>query len=100
MAFGALKFEMVKVSGEKVITFDMEKALRFDGYTAAYLQYTYARIKSLNNKASVQWSHVKANYSLLDHSKEKQLALKLGQFSAVVAIAGAVYQPSEIARYQ
>jgi len=99
LAFGALKFEMVKVSGEKVITFDMEKALRFDGYTAAYLQYTYARIKSLNNKASVQWSHVKANYSFLDHSKEKQLALKLGQFSAVVVIAGAVYQPSEIARY-
>ena len=99
LAFGALKFEMVKVSGEKVITFDMEKALRFDGYTAAYLQYTFARIKSLNNKASVQWLHVKGNYSLLDHSKEKQLALKLGQFSDVVAIAGAVYQPSEIARY-
>ena len=99
LAFGALKFEMVKVSGEKVITFDMETALRFDGYTAAYLQYTYARIQSLSSKVSKQWSTVKSNFMLLGHAKEKQLALKLGQFSDVVSLAGATYQPSEIARY-
>ncbi|NCQ16438.1 hypothetical protein GW814_02170, partial [Candidatus Falkowbacteria bacterium] len=48
---GALKFEMIKVGADKVITFDIEQALRFEGNTAAYLQYTGARINSINKKS-------------------------------------------------
>lgn len=99
LAFGALKFEMVKVSGEKVITFDMETALRFDGYTAAYLQYTYARIQSLQRKALRDIQITKSDLSALKEKKEKDLALMLGRFSEIVIAAGASYQPSEIARY-
>ncbi len=99
LAFGALKFEMVKVSGEKVITFDMEKALRFDGYTAAYLQYTYARIKSLQKKVSSEVGSAKSDLSGLQAKKEKDLVLKLGHFSEIVITAGVSYQPSEVARY-
>ena len=50
LANGALKFEMIKVSAKAIITFDINQALRFDGYTAAYLQYTYARINSILRK--------------------------------------------------
>jgi arginyl-tRNA synthetase len=99
LAFGALKFEMVKVSGEKVITFDMETALRFDGYTSAYLQYTYARIKSMTRKITPAVKKAKVNYSLLEESREKKLAMLLARFPEVVVIAGETYQPSEIARY-
>jgi arginyl-tRNA synthetase len=99
LAFGALKFEMIKVSGEKVITFDMETALRFDGYTSAYLQYTYARIKSMTRKITPAVKKAKVNYSLLEESREKKLAMLLARFPEVVVIAGETYQPSEIARY-
>lgn len=99
LAFGALKFEMVKVSGDKVITFDMEKALRFEGFTAAYLQYTYVRVKSLLRKASSEVLASKSSLDELKDEKEKQLAMKLSFFPEIVAIAGKIYQPSEIARY-
>ena len=52
LAKGALKFEMVKVGAGQVITFDSRQALRFDGFTAAYLQYTCARIRSVLRKAA------------------------------------------------
>jgi len=99
LAFGALKFEMIKVSGEKVITFDMETALRFDGYTAAYLQYTYARIQSLQRKVPSEIKAAKSDVLLLQEKKEKELALMLGNFSEKILAAGSSYQPSEIARY-
>ncbi len=99
LAFGALKFEMIKVSGEKVITFDMETALRFDGYTAAYLQYTYARIQSLQRKALRNVKVIKSDFLSLQEKKEKELALMLGNFSEKIMAAGSSYQPSEIARY-
>jgi arginyl-tRNA synthetase len=99
LAFGALKFEMIKVSGEKVITFDMETALRFDGYTSAYLQYTYARIQSMSRKALPRIRKVKADYTALTEEREKKIALMLARFPEVVATAGETYQPSEVARY-
>jgi arginyl-tRNA synthetase len=48
---GAIKFEMIKVSSQNVIVFDIEKALSFEGYTAAYVQYSYARICSIFKKS-------------------------------------------------
>lgn len=99
LAFGALKFEMVKVSGEKVITFDMETALRFDGFTAAYLQYTYARIQSLQRKAGGEIKAIKSDLLALQEKKEKDLALMLSRFSEILITAANSYQPSEVARY-
>lgn len=105
LAFGALKFEMVKVNGEKVITFDMDTALRFEGYTAAYVQYTYARIQSLVRKAKTRQAKLLRNVIAKDLeveqiiNKEKNIALVLGRFSSIIMIAGQTYQPSEIARY-
>lgn len=99
LALGALKFEMVKVSGEKVITFDMETALRFEGFTAAYLQYTYARIQSVQRKATEVKLPKKVSAEVLTQEPEKQLAIMLGRYGEAVQSAAATYQPSEIARY-
>jgi len=97
---GALKFEMLKVSAGQVIAFDADKALRFEGYTAAYLQYTYARIRSIIRKSSklkIQSSKFKAQN--LKEPKEYGIVMKLAKYPDVVSRAGENCDPSEIAKY-
>ena len=109
---GAMKFEMIKVSAQSVITFDIEGSLRFDGFTAAYLQYTYARMNSIIKKAkkqinketkSYQGIGGEGNLSVEDkevaESKEHALIMKMMKYSEVVKKAGESYDPSEIAKY-
>jgi len=97
----AIKFEMVKVSANQIITFDINKALRFDGYTAAYLQYTYARIRSILRKSKVksQKSKLQIKAQNLNNEKEYGLILKLAKYPEAVARAGENYDPAEIAKY-
>lgn len=97
LAFGALKFEMLKVSANKPITFDMDSALRFDGFTSAYLQYTYARIQSIFRKKPSGLP--KADLNHLVQPKEKTLAMRLANFPEAVVEAGSKKDPAEIAKY-
>lgn len=97
IAFGAMKFEMIKVAKEQVITFDMEEAVRFDGFTSAYLQYTYARANSIIRKSGVRTG--KYAVKNLKEAKEKNLIFKLLQYPEIIAKAGIKYDPSEIAKY-
>ena len=101
IAYGAMKFEMIKVSRDKTITFDIEKALRFDGYTAAYLQYTCARINSILRKDDVVETRLIASLQAknLAEGKEHALIMKLAKYSLAVELAGQNYEPSEIAKY-
>jgi arginyl-tRNA synthetase len=96
---GAMKFEMIKVSREQVITFNIKEALRFDGFTAAYLQYTYARIKSIIKKSEVRSKKLRINYNNLTEIQEHELIMKLVQYPEAVIKAGANYNPAEIAKY-
>jgi len=98
---GAMKFEMTKVSRSAVITFDIEKALRFEGFTAAYIQYTGARIQSILRKAQNMKHEIpnKTQNTKLDHPKEHQLIMKLAKYPEVVKVAGEKYEPSEVAKY-
>jgi len=95
LAVAALKFEMLKVRADKIITFDMDEALRFDGFTAAYLQYTGARLASILRKNET----LTADYSLLIHGKELSLAIMMQRFPEAVAKAGFQRDPSILARY-
>lgn len=95
---GALKFEMLKVGADKVITFDIDQALRFDGFTAAYLQYTGARINSILRKAKIKNSK-SVDFKNLVEFKEIGLVNKLAKYPEIVALAGKNYDPSEIAKY-
>ena len=103
---GAMKFEMVKVSRTAIITFDIDKALRFEGFTAAYLQYTGARIQSIIRKSEIRNPKSETiskfkiqNSKLLAEPKEHQLIMKLAKYSEVVKKAAEMYEPAEIAKY-
>lgn len=95
---GALKFEMLKVGADKVITFDIDRALRFDGFTAAYLQYTAARINSILRKTKIK-SSGPIDFKNLAEPKEMELVNKLAKYPETVAIAAKNYNPAEIAKY-
>jgi arginyl-tRNA synthetase len=92
-----LKFEMVKVSANKIINFDIEAASRFDGFTAVYLQYTCARINSIMRKTKLHLSI--ADFNKLDHDKEKALIMQIAKYPEVVKMAGLAHQPAEVAKY-
>ncbi|MFH1583332.1 MAG: arginine--tRNA ligase [Candidatus Falkowbacteria bacterium] len=96
---GVLKFEMLKVGADKVITLDVNQALRFDGFTAAYLQYTAARINSIIRKTRNSQLATQIKYEMLNEAKEFALANKLAKYPEIVATAGKNYDPSEIAKY-
>ncbi|MEK7557833.1 MAG: arginine--tRNA ligase [Patescibacteria group bacterium] len=102
IVIGVLKFEMIKVSADKVITFDIEQALRFDGFTSTYLQYTVARINSIMSKSKVESRKSKKSEVVLDNLKdikEHFLIIKLAKYPEIIKIAGENYDPSEIAKY-
>jgi len=100
LAIGALKFEMLKAGADQTIAFDINKALRFDGFTAAYLQYTYARINSIIRKTKKQKNKkTKIIFSALTENREHGLVLQLAKYPDTVKKAGENYDPSEAAKY-
>jgi len=89
IALGGIKFLLLKSDAKKDMVFDKASALAFDGETGPYLQYTYARAKSILRKAekdfSIKLSDLdNANYSLLIHPKEKELIMELSKYSDVI----------------
>jgi len=98
LALSAIKFNMIKVSNDSIITFDLDEALSFDGYSGPYLQYTASRINSLLTKAGKSvWA--RPDYSPLALPIEKELLLKLAAFPLIIASAGRESDPSIVARY-
>jgi arginyl-tRNA synthetase len=98
LSLSAIKFEMIKVSSDKVITFDMADALKFEGFTSAYLQYTGARICSLLKKGEELESAL-VDFEELTEVKEFKLTMKMEQYSDAVTKSGIERDPSVIARY-
>lgn len=96
---GAIKFEMLKVGAMQTITFDIEKALDFSGYTAAYLQYTSARINSIIKKSKVKPESIKANFKNLKENKEHGLLVKMSKYPEIIERAADNYDVSEITKY-
>lgn len=99
LAVATMKFEMLKVSPDKTITFNIEEALRFDGYTACYLEYSYARLLSIIRKGGWGFWAGKYDPSQLQEDKERTILLKLAKYSKTVWLARQEYNPSEIAKY-
>jgi len=98
LSLSAIKFEMIKVSSDKVITFDIDDALKFEGFTSAYLQYTGARICSLLKKGE-ELESAPVDFKELAEAKEFKLVLKMEQYSDAIVKAGIERDPSIIARY-
>ena len=95
---GTIKFEMLKVNANQSIVFDINKALSFNGFTAAYLLYAYARIKSVFNKFGNDLPGV-VDFSLLKEEKEHKLLIKLIKYPEIIIDAGTKYDPSRLAKY-
>jgi arginyl-tRNA synthetase len=99
LTISTIKFEMLKVSADKTITFNIEEALKFDGYTACYLQYGYARLKSIIRKEDWHLFSPHADLNLLQEVKEKEVLVKLARYPEVLKAASEKYNPSEMAKY-
>ena len=98
IAYGAVKYGILKVSPEKNVIFNMEQALNFEGETAPYMQYAYARICSIIRKSKDK-DPSKADFSLLDKKEEIELIKKLSDFPGIVEKASNELRPSVIASY-
>lgn len=97
IAYGAVKYAFLKVSNEKNVTFDWESSLSFEGETGPYIQYTYARARSILRKAKKLPS--KADYCLLAEESEKRLVSLLGAFPDAVEESTQHFRPSTLAKY-
>src|SRR3989339_65090 len=98
IGFGALKYSILKVSPEKNVTFDWSSALRFEGDTGPYLQYTYARLNSILAKNKTAINGKKAAL-LLREDKEAAVIRILSQFPNSIAEASHQLRPHIIANY-
>ncbi|MDD4412796.1 MAG: arginine--tRNA ligase [Patescibacteria group bacterium] len=96
ISVGILKFEMLKVGADKIITFDINEAMLTSGYTSVYLQYAGARLQSILRKAD---SSKSADISLLSHAKESFLVSNLSRYPEIVEKAQTENDPSIIAKY-
>ena len=101
VGMGALKYFILKVDARKNMLFNPEESIDFNGNTGPFIQYTYARIRSILRKAEAQ--NITLPTSLNDDAplNDKEIALiqKLNDFGAAVAQAGIDYSPSGIANY-
>ena len=101
VGLGALKYFILKVDARKNMTFNPKESIDFNGNTGPFIQYTYARIRSILRKAA------EAGISLPEtlpadielNTKEEELIQKLADFRAIVKQAGTDYNPSILANY-
>lgn len=98
VGMGALKYFILKVDARKNMLFNPEESIDFNGNTGPFIQYTYARIRSILRKAQDAPCLQEMPESPLNE-KEIQLIQKMNEFGAAVEQAGKDYSPSGIANY-
>lgn len=101
VGMGALKYFLLKVDARKNMLFNPAESIDFNGNTGPFIQYTYARIRSILRKAADSGIHLPetlpADVEL--SRKEEEIVQHLADFAAVVRQAGADYSPSAVANY-
>jgi arginyl-tRNA synthetase len=96
IGLGALKYFILKVDPKKRILFDPKSSVDFQGNTGPFIQYTYARIRSIIRKATFDYSK---SVTIDLHEKEKELIKQLEIYPEMVQQAAANYSPAIIANY-
>lgn len=99
VGLGALKYFILKVDPKKNMLFNPAESIDFNGNTGPFIQYTYARIKSVLRKAALDLNDSKVQLVSDIHPKESDLILSLYEFPATVKQAAADYSPSIMANY-
>ena len=101
IGLGALKYFILKVDPKKNMLFNPAESVDFNGNTGPFIQYTYARIKSVLRKADEAGYEVslEVDNAVKLHSEEKELLRKLHDFPALVLQAADMHSPAVIANY-
>lgn len=101
VGMGALKYFILKVDARKNMLFNPEESIDFNGNTGPFIQYTYARIRSVMRKAEADGLQIPAALPANAPLNEKEINLiqKLNDYGAAVVQAGQDYSPSGIANY-
>ena len=102
IALGALKYFLLKVDPKKKMLFNPDESIDFNGNTGPFIQYTYARIKSITRRAD----KLDIDYKNFDLDKLKELSIHhkklinhLNSFSAAIELSAKTYSPSNICQY-
>lgn len=99
VGMGALKYFLLKVDPRKNMTFNPKESIDFNGNTGPFIQYTYARIRSVLRRNEEQGLKA-ADYSeVTPGEKEVSLIQRLASYPSVVQEAGRSYSPAIIANY-
>ena len=100
IALGALKYYILKVDPKKNMMFNPAESIDFNGNTGPFIQYTYARIKSVLRKAGEKDIVIDRNLKLNGISaKERDLLKRISLFPEIIREAGENYSPAVIANY-
>jgi arginyl-tRNA synthetase len=101
VGLGALKYFILKVDARKNMTFNPKESIDFNGNTGPFIQYTYARIRSVLRKAADAGIQIPAQLPMGVQlsTKEEGLIQLLADFKGIVHTAGSDYNPSIIANY-
>ena len=102
VGLGALKYFLLKVDARKNMLFNPEESIDFNGNTGPFIQYTYARIRSILRKAAEQGIDTAAEGLQADvaiSTKEEDIVQHISDFATVVEDAGRNYNPSAVANY-
>ena len=97
VGLGALKYYILKVDPKKRILFDPKESVDFQGNTASFIQYSYARIQSILNGINFDLSKDKYDRKLED--KEKDLIKQIDLFPSVISGAASSHKPAMVANY-
>lgn len=97
VSIGAIKFAMLKYSPQTNITFDLEKSVSLQGDSGPYVQYTYARAKSVLRSA--QYDYQPTEIKGLLEPEERELLRKIEHFDSVIEDAAVNYAPNIVANY-
>jgi len=97
VGIGALKYYILKVDPKKRILFDPKESVDFQGNTASFIQYSYARIQSILNGINFELSKDKYDRKLED--KEKELIKQIDLFHSVIIAAASSHNPALVANY-
>ena len=99
VGLGALKYFILKVDARKNMLFNPDESIDFNGNTGPFIQYTYARIRSILRKAEAEGLTAEAVNGTPLETKETDLIQKISQYADAVAQAGKDFSPSGIATY-
>ncbi len=100
VGIGAIKYADLSQNRQTAVIFEWDKVLNFEGNTAPYLQYSYARIKSILRKAIEQEKGIDETKDIkFTQEIERELSIQLIQFPEIVIKAAKTYKPNLIADY-